>query len=329
MIKSLKSFSFVDICAGIGGMRIAFENLECEGYKGKCVFSSELNDFCKITYEKNFNEIPHGDITKIPLKMIPRHDILLAGFPCQPFSIGGRAIKNKLNQKIGMEDKIQGRIFFRLKKIIKMKKPKVVFFENIPRLKSINSGKEFGIIINSMKKLGYSCNYKIINSETMVPQKRIRLYMVFIRGKKKFNFPELPGLNPILKSILESNVDAKYTLSNNTWNWLQSHAEKHKKKGNGFGYSIADKNKITRTLCARYGKDGSEILIRHRRKNPRKLTPRECARLMGFPDSFHIPVSDSQAYRQFGNSVIVPLVSLIGYEILHTLNYKPCDNDSK
>ena len=195
-----------------------------------------------------------------------------------------------------MDDKEQGQIFFRLTKIINAKKPKAVFFENVPRLLSINQGKEFKIILNVMKKIGYTCNHKIINSETVVPQRRERLYMVIIKGKNNFNFPEMPNLDPVLKSILKTRVAEKYTLSNNTWNWLQNHAKKHAKKGNGFGYRMADRKKTTCTLSARYGKDGSEILIPQRQKNPRKLNPRECARLMGFPDEFKIQVSDTQAY---------------------------------
>ena len=312
--KHNTKFTFVDICAGIGGMRIAFENLG-----GKCVFSSEWDKFCQITYQENFNETPFGDITKISMKNIPKHDILIAGFPCQPFSKSGLAIRAKLNRVNGMDDKEQGQIFFRLTKIIRSKKPKAVFFENVPRLLSINQGKEFQVILHEMKKLGYSCNYKVINSENVVPQRRERLYMVFIKGKTIFNFPEMPNLNTALKSILERRVEEKYTLSDNTWNWLQSHAKKHAKKGNGFGYRMANRKKTTCTLSARYGKDGSEILIPQRNKNPRKLNPRECARLMGFPDDFIIPVSDTQAYKQFGNSVVISVVYLIGYEILMSI----------
>jgi len=316
--KSNKTkFTFTDICAGIGGMRLAFENLG-----GKCVFTSEWDKFCQETYHKNFGETPQGDITKISIKDIPKHDILLAGFPCQPFSKSGFATRIKLTRMNGMDDKEQGQIFFRLTKIIRAKKPKAVLFENVPRLLSIHQGKEFQIILKSMKKLGYTCNYKVINSETVVPQRRERLYMVFIRGKNNFNFPEMPHLNPILKSILETRVKEKYTLSNNTWNWLQKHAKKHAKKGNGFGYRMADLKKTTCTLSARYGKDGSEILIPQKQKNPRKINPRECARLMGFPEDFIIPVSDTQSYKQFGNSVVIPVVYIIGNEIVKNILYK-------
>ncbi|MGD8431557.1 MAG: DNA (cytosine-5-)-methyltransferase [Nitrosopumilaceae archaeon] len=296
-------FSFTDICAGIGGIRLAFENLG-----GECVFSSEWDKFCQKTYLENFGDIPKGDIIKIPIKKIPKHDIMLAGFPCQPFSKSGFATRRKLNKKDGFADENQGKIFFRIIKIIAAKKPKVVFLENVPRLTKMNGGKTFERILREIEKLGYGCKWKIINSDTVVPQRRERLYLVATRKGIDFEFPEIPMLKPKLKNILQKNADRKYVLSDNTWNWLQDHANKHKSKGNGFGFRMADPKKTSCTLSARYGKDGSEILIPRRNGNPRKLSPRECARLMGFPDDFKIPVSDTQAYRQFGNSVVVPIV---------------------
>ncbi len=307
-----KYFRFVDICAGIGGMRIAFENLG-----GKCVFSSEIDKFCQKTYFENFGEIPNGDITKIPINQIPKHDVLLAGFPCQPFSKGGYATRRKLGFKNGFRDEEQGKIFFRLAKIISKKKPKVVLFENVPKLKFHDGGKTLEIILGKLKRLGYSTSYKVINSSGLVPQKRQRLYIVAVLNCAQFDFPEMLNLNPKLEYILEKKYDKKYILSNNLWKWLQKHAKKHRKKGNGFGFRMAHPKKIACTLSARYYKDGSEILIPRGNGNPRKLTPRECARLMGFPDQFKIKVSDKQAYKQFGNSVVIPAVYLVGNKLLN------------
>jgi len=311
------NFTFADICAGIGGMRLAFENLD-----GKCVFSSEWDKFCQQTYCKNFGEIPSGDITKIPIKKIPRHDIMLAGFPCQPFSKAGFATRRKLNKKNGFYDKTQGNLFFHLEKIIAKKKPKVIFLENVTKLHTYNNGKNLEIILSRLRRLGYSVTYEIINSDGLVPQRRVRLYIVGLLNDSEFTFPKIPNLETKLRNILEKRVDEKYVLSDRLWTWLQKHAKKHAKKGNGFGYRMADKNKTTCTLSARYYKDGSEILIPRRNGNPRRLTPRECARLMGFPDEFKITVSDKQAYKQFGNSVVVPVVYLIGSSIIKHLNKK-------
>lgn len=307
----LSNFTYSDVCAGIGGMRLAFDNLG-----GKCVFSSEWNKYCQKTYYENFGDTPSGDITKIPISSIPRHDILLAGFPCQPFSKGGYATRNKLGIKNGFEDNDQGNIFFHIAKIISKKKPKAVFLENVPKLEKYENGKALKTILCKLRNLGYCVSYKIINSDGLVPQRRQRLYIVALLGKNQFVFPNIPNLKPKLKNILETNIDEKYILSDKLWRWLQNHAKKHATKGNGFGFRIADREKTACTLSARYYKDGSEILIPRRHGNPRKLTPRECARLMGFPDSFVIPVSNMQAYMQFGNSVTVPVVYLIGYEML-------------
>ncbi|AJM93042.1 DNA (cytosine-5-)-methyltransferase [Nitrosopumilus piranensis] len=311
-------FTFSDICAGIGGMRMAFENLG-----GKCVFTSEWDRFCQETYRENFGETPHGDITKIPIRDIPRHDVMLAGFPCQPFSKSGFATRKFLNKKDGFADDTQGKIFFRIAKIIAAKKPKAIFLENVPRLVKMNKGKTFEIIINEIEKLGYNCKWKVISAETVVPQRRERLYIVATRKGIEFEFPEIPDLKPQLKQILERRVDKKYVLSDNTWQWLQDHAKKHSSMGNGFGFRMADPKKTACTLSARYGKDGSEILIPRRNGNPRKLSPRECARLMGFPDNFAIPVSDTQAYKQFGNSVAVPVIYLIGYSFIKKITNMP------
>lgn len=315
--KGKESFTFVDICAGIGGMRLAFEALG-----GKCVFSSEWDEYCQKTYSENFGDIPEGDITKISPKDIPKHDVLLAGFPCQPFSKGGISTRKKLNRKNGFHDKNQGRIFFHIAKIISEKKPKAILLENVPQLERMDGGNTFGFIIKTLEKAGYTIHHKIINSEKVVPQRRSRLFIVGMLTHSDFEFPEIPDLKPQLRNILQRNVDEKYTLSDNLWKWLQKHAKKHEKKGNGYGYRIADLNGTACTLSARYGKDGSEILIPQRGKNPRKLTPRECARLMGFPDQFRIIVSNAQAYKQFGNTVVVPVVYIIGHNIVSSLKFE-------
>lgn len=309
-----ESFTFSDICAGIGGMRLAFEALG-----GRCVFSSEWNKFCQKTYSENFGDIPHGDITKIKIDAIPKHDVLLAGFPCQPFSKGGFATRKLLGRKSGIQDKNQGTIFFTIAKIIEARKPKAVLLENVPQLERMDGGKTLRTVISKLEKIGYHVSYQTLSSESVVPQRRKRLYIVALRNKTEFQFPELPQLHPELRNILQKNVDSKYTLSDRLWSWLQKHAKKHEKNGNGFGFRLADPKKTACTLSARYGKDGSEILIQQKGRNPRKITPRECARLMGFPDDFKIPVSDAQAYKQFGNSVVIPVIYLIGNEIIENI----------
>jgi len=319
-------FKFIDLFAGIGGFRIAFQNLG-----GKCVFTSEWNHFAQKTYEANFGEVPFGDITKIDENEIPEHDILLGGFPCQPFSIAGVSKKNSLGRAHGFLDKIQGNLFFDIARIIKAKKPKAFLLENVKNLVSHDKGNTFKIISTTLKELGYSIHFKILDAKHFVPQHRERIFIVGFResifhGKEKFKFPKMPETTHIIEDILESNPEPKYTLTDNLWSYLQKYSIKHKEKGNGFGFGLVDLEGITRTLSARYYKDGSEILIPQHRKNPRRLTPRECARLLGYPDNFIIPVSDMQAYKQFGNSVVSPLVQTVGKEIvkeLKTLNGSP------
>jgi DNA (cytosine-5)-methyltransferase 1 len=313
-LKRTHTFTFSDICAGIGGMRLAFENLG-----GSCIFASEWDKFCQQTYIQNFGDRPHGDLMKIPLEQVHGHDVLLAGFPCQPFSKGGAATRRKLNMRSGFSDNEQGRIFFRIVDIIKKAMPKAILLENVPQIEKLNGGRTINAIIRKLEELGYGVNYKVICSDYVVPQRRSRLYLVALAQGQKFEFPEIPDLRPVLRQILEDKVGSNYTLSDRLWKWLQKHADKHKKLGNGYCFRLADRNGVTCTLSARYGKDGSEILIPQRGKNPRKLTPRECARLMGFPDSFNIPVSDTQAYKQFGNSVVIPVIYLIGYQIVKSI----------
>ena len=304
------SFSFIDLFAGIGGMRLAFERAG-----GHCVYSNEWNKYSQQTYFANFGEQPEGDITQVDAKKIPDHDILVAGFPCQPFSIAGVSKKQSLGRATGFEDKTQGTLFFDVCRILKEKKPKAFMLENVKNLCSHDKGRTFKVILESLEELDYQVFYQVIDGQNFVPQHRERILIVGFDRKRygnniAFDFNITPVFpKPVIGDILEKNVDEKYTLSDKLWTYLQNYAAKHRAAGNGFGYGIAQKDGVSRTLSARYYKDGSEILIEQAGRNPRKLTPRECARLQGFPDSFKIPVSDTQAYRQFGNSVVVPLMA--------------------
>lgn len=309
-------FKFIDLFAGIGGIRLAYQKVG-----GKCVFSSEYNKFAKVTYEANFGEVPFGDITKIDEKFIPDHDILLAGFPCQPFSIAGVSKKNSLGRNHGFLDETQGTLFFDIARIIKEKKPKAFMLENVKNLVAHDKGRTFEVIYNTLDKLGYSVHFRVLDGQHFVPQHRERIIIVgfsrqVFKGNENFDFPELPEPNKKISNILEKDPDPKYTLSDKLWEYLQNYAAKHKAKGNGFGFGLTDLNGISRTISARYYKDGSEILIPQEGANPRRLTPRECARLQGFPDNFIIPVSDNQAYRQFGNSVVSPLIHAVAKQVV-------------
>lgn len=313
-------FTFIDLFAGIGGFRIAMQE---QG--GKCVFSSEWNVYAQKTYFANFGEMPFGDITKESTKgYIPKKfDILCAGFPCQPFSIAGVSKKNSLGRETGFKDKTQGTLFFDVADIISRHRPKAFYLENVKNLTSHDKGNTFKVIKETLEELNYSVYYQVIDGQTYVPQHRERIMIVgfdkkIYKGNEQFSFPEQHSATRSVKDILESDVDEKYTLSDKLWSYLQNYAEKHKAKGNGFGYGLVDLNGITRTLSARYYKDGSEILIpQGQNKNPRKLSPRECARLMGYPDAYRLDqVSDVQAYRQCGNSVVVPLITAVSEQIV-------------
>ena len=302
-------YTFIDLFAGIGGMRLAFEQNGCS-----CLYSNEWNKYSQITYYANFGEQPEGDITKVRAETIPAHDILVAGFPCQPFSIAGVSKKNSLGRATGFEDLTQGTLFFDVCRILRAKRPKAFMLENVKNLKSHDKGNTFRVIQESLDQLDYDVHYAILDGQHYVPQHRERILIVgFDRkryGEVDFDFDITPvEPKPVMKDILETKVDDKYTLSDKLWAYLQNYAAKHKAAGNGFGYGLTDPEGVARTLSARYYKDGSEILIPQEGKNPRRLTPRECARLQGFPDSFKIEVSDTQAYRQFGNSVVVPLMT--------------------
>ncbi len=302
-------FTFIDLFAGIGGIRIAFDRAG-----GRCVYSCEWNKYSQQTYFANFGEQPEGDITQVDASSIPDHDILAAGFPCQPFSIAGVSKKNSLGRATGFEDKTQGTLFFDVCRILKEKRPKAFMLENVKNLCSHDKGRTFKVILESLDELNYSVFFAVLDGQDYVPQHRERILIVGFDRERygsdiEFEFELTPRYpKPAVRDILEQDVDDKYTLSDKLWLYLQNYAAKHRAAGNGFGYGIAPLEGISRTLSARYYKDGSEILIRQEGKNPRRLTPRECARLQGFPDSFKIPVSDTQAYKQFGNSVVVPLI---------------------
>jgi DNA (cytosine-5)-methyltransferase 1 len=308
-------FSFIDLFCGIGGMRIAFERAG-----GKCVFSSDWDKKAQETYEANFGEKPVGDIRSVSSEEIPDHDILLAGFPCQPFSIAGVSKKKSLGRPHGFSDQTQGTLFFEIARILDFKRPQAFLLENVKNLRTHDKGRTFRIIKDVLEReLGYTVYDAVLDAKGLVPQHRERIFIVGFREPIKFEFPELPSEGPPIRSILEEDVDDKYTLSDKLWGYLQAYAEKHRKKGNGFGYGLVNLDSYSRTLSARYYKDGSEILIPQEGKNPRRLTPRECARLQGFPDTFRIVVSDTAAYKQFGNSVAVPVVEAIARQMIKAL----------
>lgn len=319
-MSSKKTFTFIDLFAGIGGTRIAFEKAG-----GECVFTSEWDKHCQTTYFVNFGERPQGDIKAVNEKNIPEHDILLAGFPCQPFSIAGVSKNKSLGRKDGFEHKKQGNLFFDIARILIEKKPKAILLENVKNLKSHDKGNTFGVISETLDKIGYKIFTEIRDAKYYVPQHRERIFIAGFRRDIypdiEFKFPVVPQSTPKIADILGKNIDGKYTLTDGLWKYLQNYAKKHKEKGNGFGFGLIDPNKdiTTRTLSARYYKDGSEILIKQKDKNPRRLTPRECARLMGFDDKFKIAVSDTQAYKQFGNALCVPLVSAVAKQMIKTM----------
>ena len=335
------AFRFIDLFAGIGGIRRGFESVG-----GKCVFTSEWDRFSRETYLANFPATEDhafaGDITQVSEIDIPDHDVLLAGFPCQPFSIAGVSKKNSLGRATGFLDQTQGTLFFDVARIIAYHRPKAFLLENVKNLYSHDKGNTFRIIHKTLtEELGYHVHHRIIDGKHVVPQHRERIYIVGFRDANDFDFqnmhinseqgktrlgdilhpqdgserPEEPFTYGPLATVAE-----KYTLTNHLWEYLQQYAAKHRAKGNGFGYGLVGPEDISRTLSARYHKDGSEILIAQTDKNPRRLTPRECARLMGFDEgrtsTFKIPVSDTQAYRQFGNSVVVPVIKSIAQHML-------------
>ena len=313
---------FIDLFAGIGGFRIAFEKVGM-----KCVFSNDHDKYACKTYAENFGDIVCKDIHEIKADEIPQFDVLCGGFPCQPFSIAGVSKKISLGLKHGFEDKKQGNLFFEIIRIIKHHNPKILFLENVKNLKSHDNGSTWGVIKAELEGAGYYVFEKIVDGKYYVPQHRERVYIVCFNKKNypeiDFKFPNYPEKRLYeLNDIFADDVDIKYTLTDHLWEYLQNYKKKSAEKGNGFGFGIIDKkiDKYTRTMSARYHKDGSEILIKQNNKNPRKLTPKEASLLQGFPESFIIPVSDTQAYRQFGNSVVVPAIQSVAEKIVWTID---------
>lgn len=300
-------FTYVDLFAGIGGIRMPFQDLG-----GRCVFSCEWDRFAQKTYRMNYGETPAGDIREVAADDIPDFDVLLAGFPCQPFSLAGVSKKRSLGRATGFEDETQGTLFFEVARIIDAKRPRAFLLENVKNLTSHDRGNTFRVIMHVLRdELGYDVHWKVLDSRHWTCQHRERIYIVGFSEPTDFDWDDLevPDEEHTCAEILEDDVDDRYVLSDKLWDYLRAYKAKHEAKGNGFGYSVVGPGDTTRTLSARYHKDGSEILVsRGEGENPRKLTPRECARLQGFPDEFIIPVSDTQAYHQFGNSVTVPVI---------------------
>ena len=327
-------FRFVDLFAGIGGMRIPFQEIG-----GHCVFTSEWDKFARKTYVANFQESSEhrfgGDIRKYSNEphRVPEHDVLLAGFPCQPFSVAGVSKKKSLGMPHGLQCSSQGTLFYDLSQIIDYHKPAVLVLENVKNLERHHDGRTLRTILEVLdSKLDYEIHIRVISSIAWVPQKRERLFIVGFKKPTSFSFDDLDvpkGRVPVLGDILEACVPSKYTLTENLWDYLQAYKEKHRRAGNGFGFSLCGPNDVARTLSARYHKDGSEILIEQAENRPRRLTPRECARLMGFDapneSKFRIVVSDTNAYRQFGNAVVVPVVRAIA-QLIKPFLFKALEN---
>ncbi|MFM8385837.1 MAG: DNA (cytosine-5-)-methyltransferase [Planctomycetia bacterium] len=318
---------FIDLFCGIGGFHYAFEAAGAE-----CVWACDWDRFAQQTYLDNHGMKPWSDIRRTrfvapdaaPLLLepdqIPPHDILCAGFPCQPFSIAGVSKKLSLGRKHGFEDKEQGNLFFRIVEILDHYRPQAFVLENVKNLRSHDKGRTFLVIWNTLRELGYHVQTQVLDAKAYVPQHRERIFIVGFRDPLPFEFPQPPiGHGPRLGSILEPSPDAKYTLTTKLWSYLQDYAKKHQAAGNGFGFGLVGPDDVTRTLSARYYKDGSEILIRQGNGRPRRLTPRECQRLMGYPEGFRHHPSDSRAYKQFGNSVVVPVVEAVAQRVMRTL----------
>ncbi|MDC0738939.1 DNA (cytosine-5-)-methyltransferase [Cognatishimia sp. SS12] len=340
-----QGFTFIDLFAGIGGLRQAMESIG-----GHCVFTSEWDKFSKQTYEANYrdNRPIVGDIREVAAEEIPPHNVLCAGFPCQPFSLAGVSKKNSLGREHGFRDEAQGTLFFDVVRILEHHRPEAFMLENVKNLTSHDKGKTFEVIMGALRQLGYSVKAQVIDAQHFVPQHRQRIVIVGFKEDTGFTFEDLqlkPKGSIKLGSILhpqngteaaetpytegpDAKVNPKYTLTDKLWEYLQNYAAKHKAAGNGFGFGLVGPENVSRTLSARYHKDGSEILIdQGKGSNPRRLTPRECARLMGYSDDFRIPVSDTQAYRQFGNSVAVPVFKevarIMAPHLAHVMDNRP------
>jgi DNA (cytosine-5)-methyltransferase 1 len=319
---NVPAFSFIDLFAGIGGFRVALQKL-----KGVCVFSSEWDKAAQRTYLNNYGELPFGDITSFTAEtisdtlldsLIPDHDVLAGGFPCQPFSHAGVSARNAVGKEHGFKCDTQGTLFFDIMRIAAVKRPKVLFLENVRNIERHDGGRTFAVIKQSIEELGYDFKYQVIDASSLVPQRRLRCYMVCFRKDLRisYGFPSFEGDALPLKSILEPYPEAKFTISDKLWLGHQNRTQRNLDRGTGFTAHLADLEKPSNTLVARYGKDGKECLVPQGKKNPRLLTPRECARLQGYPESFLIPEARTTAYRQFGNSVAVPVVTRISKSIV-------------
>ena len=301
----------IDLFAGIGGIRLGFD----QAFDGvNCVFTSEIDKFAVTTYQANYGlETVHGDITQISTDSIPDHDILLAGFPCQPFSQAGL--------KKGFSD-TRGTLFFDIERILLAKRPQAFLLENVKQLKGHDKGNTLKTILQHLEQAGYTTYHSVLKARDFgIPQNRERIYIVgFLDAELPFHFPNPTGIATRVGDILEASGTENYTISDKLWEGHQRRKAANKLNGKGFGYGIVDEDSTyTNTISARYYKDGSEILIAQKGKNPRKITPREAARLQGYPDDFKIPVSNVQAYKQFGNSVCVPVIKAIATEMMKSL----------
>lgn len=319
------TFRFIDLFAGIGGFRLALQEV-----KGSCVFSSEWDRNAQQTYLNNYGELPFGDITLFTSssitdrklkKLIPDHEILAGGFPCQPFSHAGVSARNAVGKEHGFKCNTQGTLFFDIMRIASVKRPKVLFLENVRNIERHDDGRTFAVIKQSIEDLGYDFRHAIINAATLVPQRRLRCYMVCFRKDlgKDFVFPDFSGESLPLKSILEEEPSPEFTISDKLWLGHINRSKRNLERGTGFTAFTADIEKPSNTLVARYGKDGKECLIPQDGLNPRLLTPRECARLQGYPDKFLMPKAKTPAYKQFGNSVAVPVITKISKAIIKEL----------
>lgn len=331
-------FTFVDLFAGIGGIRLG---LEAAG--GTCVYSVEIDRWARRTYAANFGPCEGSDIREVNPDDLPPYDVLAAGFPCQPFSIAGVSKKLSLGRTHGFADAVSGNLFFEIVRLVEATLPKILFLENVKNLRSHDGGNTFRVILSELDRMGYDVAHRIVDARHWVPQHRERTFIIGFRRAvfqgRRYVFPPLPaGTAPRLRTVLDSWYEPKYVLSSHLWTYLQAYALRHRSRGNGFGYGLVTGNDVARTLSARYYKDGSEILVDTAGPLPRRLTPVECARLMGFPNprrvdpatpldmiprtpgSFVIPVSDTQAYRQFGNSVVVPVVQHLALAMSSQLN---------
>jgi len=344
-LHPLSDFSFIDLFAGIGGMRLGFESAG-----GECVFTSEWNLHSQETYKDNFesDETIEGDVTLIDEQSIPPHDVLLAGFPCQPFSLAGVSKNNSLGRAHGFSDSARGTLFFDIVRILKEHEPQAFLLENVKHLRRHDKGRTFSLIEKVLRdELGYSIDSHVVDASWFVPQHRERVFIAGFKTPNDFKLESIDfeslGTNPKLRKVLHNKasgepwenrylnenfqVHDKYTLTPKLWAYLQEYAAKHRAKGNGFGFGLVGPNDVTRTLSARYYKDGAEILLdQGSRVPPRRLTPRECSRLMGFDDfgesKWKLPQSDNQAYRQLGNAVSPPVVKVIADEMIEALGIR-------